>query len=147
MRLEEFIKNIASEPERTFTRTVWNTPRDVLARAAQPGGLALRDLLSAPGRRAEQRVVQYRHILGSPAREEEVNAWQSLHPRQRLPSDLRELVLHMNGIHLWANVETGRAYSGLAPIEEWDLARLKLYGSDLGELLDWLWQSRIAPVA
>jgi len=58
VRLEEFIKKIASEPERTFTRTVWNTPPDVLARAAEPGGLALRDLLSAPGRRAEQRVVQ-----------------------------------------------------------------------------------------
>jgi hypothetical protein len=38
------------------------------------------------------------------------------------------LVERVNGIHLWANVETGRSYAGLAPIEEWELARVKMYG-------------------
>ena len=42
---------------------------------------------------------------------------------------LRALVEHTNGIHLWANLETGRSYEGLAPIEEWDLAREKMPGS------------------
>jgi hypothetical protein len=105
-------------------------------------------------------------------------------------------VARVNGIHLWANVQTGRAYTGLAPIEEWDLARLRMYGhaaerslledryvalsyhqdgasfvvldaesgryflmdaagpdtttpiaSNVDELLEWLWRTRIAPKA
>jgi hypothetical protein len=46
-----------------------------------------------------------------------------------LPADLRALVERVNGIHLWANVETGRSYVGLAPVEEWELARVKMYGA------------------
>lgn len=34
----------------------------------------------------------------------------------------------VNGIHLWAD-ENGRAYQGLAPIEEWEMARIKMYGA------------------
>jgi hypothetical protein len=130
MRIEELLKHAASEPEKTVTRTVWTTPPDVLAKAGKPGGMMMTDLLSAPGRRAEQRDVRYRHILGSPAEQEEINSWQSQRPSQPLPSDLRELVSRMNGIHLWANAETGRSYAGLAPIEEWELARIKMYGAE-----------------
>jgi hypothetical protein len=39
------------------------------------------------------------------------------------------LVERVNGIHLWANPETGRSYFGLAPVEEWQLARIKMYGN------------------
>lgn len=52
-----------------------------------------------------------------------------------LPADLRALILQVNGIHLWANGETGRAYFGLAPIEEWEPLRSRLGdgGGRLGE--------------
>jgi hypothetical protein len=168
MQIDDFISRVASETE----------------------------LLSAPGRRAEQRDVRYRHILGSPASQQAIDAWQGRHPSHSLPADLRALVTRINGIHLWANVETGRAYTGLAPVEEWDLARVKMYGAaadrkllddryvalsyhqdgasfvvldvdsgryflmdaagpdttspianSAGELLDWLWRTRIAPKA
>ena len=194
MEIEQLLKYVATEPERTVSRTVWTTPAEVLAKVAAPGGMRMTDLLSAPGRRAEVRDVRYRHILGSPASQQVIDAWQDQHPFHLLPADLRALVACINGIHLWANVETGRSYTGLAPIEEWDLARVKMYGSsadrsllndrylaisyhqegasflvldvesgryflmdvagpdttspianDAGELLDWLWTTRIAP--
>ena len=196
MQIEELLKHVAGEPERTVTRTVWTTPPEVLAKAAASGGMRMTDLLSAPGRRAEQREVRYRHTLGLPASQQVIDAWQGQHPLHILPADLRALVTRINGIHLWANVETGRSYTGLAPIEEWDLARVKMYGpsadrsllddryvalsyhqdgasfvvldvesgryflmdaagpdttspvaNNAGELLDWLWRSRIAPKA
>jgi hypothetical protein len=158
--------------------------------------MKMTDLLSAPGRRAEERNVRYRHMLGSPASQQAIAAWQGRHPSQSVPADLLALVARINGVHLWANVETGRAYAGLAPIEEWDLARVKMYGaaadpellddryvalsyhqdgasfvvldvesgryflmdaagpdttspiaSNAGELLDWLWRTRITPKA
>ncbi len=194
MQIEELLKHVGGEAERTVTRTVWTTPPEVLAKAAASGGMRMTDLLSAPGRRSEQREVRYRHILGSPASEQVIDAWQTERPSHPLPADLRALVKRVNGIHLWANVETGRSYAGLAPIEEWDLARVKMYGptserslldnryvaisyhqdgasfvvldvtsgryflmdvagpdatspiaSNVGELLDWLWESRISP--
>jgi hypothetical protein len=58
-------------------------------------------------------------------------------PSLILPDDLRRLVEQFDGIHPWANAETGRAYIGIAPIDEWELARIKMFGatSDLA-LLD-----------
>ncbi len=196
MQIDDFMSRAAGEPGRTVTRTVWTTPTEVLAKAAASGSMRMTDLLSVavPGRRAEQRDVRYRHIIGPPASPQAIDAWQSQHPLQVLPPDLRALVMRMNGIHLWANVETGRSCTGLAPIEDWDLARIKMYGPsadrnllddrylalsyhqdgaayvvldvelgtyflmdtagpdktspiahDAGELIEWLWCTRIAP--
>jgi hypothetical protein len=129
MQLEELRELVGSEPERTFVRTVWITPPEVLEKA-RTGGIALTALLSAPGRRPEERTVSYRHILGPPASQEAIEAWERT--RRPLPAPIRELVSRVNGIHLWADVATGRSYAGLAPIEEWDFARLNL-GGDLDD--------------
>jgi len=129
MKIDELISLVAGEPERAVAPTVWSTPADLLSKAAKPGGLSMTDFLSAPGRQAEQREVRYGHILGSSASEQTIDDWQSERPMAPLPADLRALVTRINGIHLWANKETGRSYTGLAPIEEWELARLKMYGS------------------
>lgn len=128
MRIEEFLSKVAGEPERTVTQTVWTTPPEVLARMTRPGGLLVTDFLSAPGRRSEQRACRYCHILGSPASPDAIELWQNQRPSHPLPADLRALVERINGIHLWANPETGRSYAGLAPIEEWEVARIKMYG-------------------
>ncbi|HVJ20050.1 MAG TPA: SMI1/KNR4 family protein [Polyangiaceae bacterium] len=138
MNVNDLISAVAGEPEQIVRRTVWTTPSEVLAQAAQPSGLKLTDLLSARGRHAESRDVRYRHILGSPALQGAIEAWEQQHPAHVLPTDLRALVAQINGIHLWANAETGRSYTGLAPIEEWDLARTKMYGptADRGLLDD-----------
>jgi hypothetical protein len=128
VRIEEFIHRVAGEPEQTVTRPVWTAPPDVLGIAAKPGGLRMTELLSATGRHVEQRDLRYRHVLGSGALDEVVKVWEKGRPSHPLPADLRALVTRINGIHLWANSETGRAYQGLAPIEEWELARTKLFG-------------------
>lgn len=47
-----------------------------------------------------------------------------------LREDLAALLLRANGIHLWAELETGRSYEGLAPLEEWILARVTIWGQD-----------------
>ncbi|AKV00498.1 hypothetical protein AKJ09_07161 [Labilithrix luteola] len=130
MDIDAFVENVASEPERRLRHTVWCTPPDELAKAARPGGLRLTDLLAAPGRHAEEREVTYRHILGSPANVRVIDAWEQRYPSHVLPTDLRQLLMRMNGIHLWANAESGRAYAGIAPIEEWDLARTVMYGAE-----------------
>ena len=129
MRIEELLSKVASEPERTITRTVWTSPPELLARMKQPGGLLLTDFLLAPGRRAEQKECRYCHVLGAPASPGAIDAWQGQHPSHPLPADLRALVARINGIHLWADPDRGRSYTGLAPIEEWELARIKMYGS------------------
>jgi hypothetical protein len=131
MLIEDLLGRVAAEPERTVRRTVWRTPPEVLAKAAQPGGLRVTELLAARGE-AEQRDVRYQHVLGSPASAAAIEAWESERPLHPLPADLRTLVMRINGIHLWAD-ETGRSYSGLAPVEEWELARIKMYGSLLDD--------------
>ena len=50
-------------------------------------------------------------------------------PSHPLPADVRALIARVNGIHLWADADTGRGYVGLAPLEEWELARCKMYGA------------------
>jgi hypothetical protein len=67
LNIDDFMTRVSGEPEQTIARTIWVTPRETLARAEKPGGLKVTDFLSAPGRRAEQKVIRYRHILGPPA--------------------------------------------------------------------------------
>lgn len=77
----------------------------------------------------ESRVAHFRHILGPPASDAEIGAWTKRWPCHPLPSDLKALLVRMNGIHLWADLDTGRAYQGIAPLEEWDVAATKMWGS------------------
>ncbi|MBX3221066.1 MAG: SMI1/KNR4 family protein [Labilithrix sp.] len=128
MNVDDLVSAVAGEPERVVRLTVRTTPSAVLAQAGKPGGLKLTDLLSASAPHSESRDVRYRHVLGGPASQRAIEAWSERHPSHVLPADLREFVARINGVHLWANLETGRSYTGLAPIEEWDLARTKMYG-------------------
>lgn len=136
MQVEEFMALVGSEPERTISQTVWTAPPDALAKAAKLGGILMTEFLSASGRRAGQRDVHYCHILGPPGSPEAIDAWLKRRAPHRLPTDLHALVKRINGIHLWANVETGRSYVGLAPIEEWELARIRMCGEEDGGFLD-----------
>jgi hypothetical protein len=184
MEIEEFIERVQNEPARTLNQSVWNTPPEVMAKAGLLGGLPLAELLSAPGRTVEQRVVRYGHILGSSASAEAVDRWLQQHGESSLPADLRALLARIDGIHLWANLEKGRSYWGVAPVVEWSVVQVisgrthvvitydsngdsfialslatgRYYlmdiagpdetapiASNVGELLDWLWKTRIEP--
>ena len=127
MRIEEFLSKVASEPERTVTETIWTTPPEVFARMVKDR-MTVKAIQSAPESRKERKECRYRHILGAPASPDAIDAWQRQHPSHPLPADLRALVARINGIHLWADPETGRSYIGFAPIEEWEVARIKVFG-------------------
>ena len=67
-------------------------------------------------------------MLGPPLTANVLSEWQRRWPRHALPPVLASLLLRVDGIHLWADLGTGRAYEGLAPLAEWDLARVKMWG-------------------
>jgi hypothetical protein len=118
MTLEELLALIAAEPPRSEVREVSVPNAELLADAAK--GMLVSDFVADPRGTRESRTFRTGHILGPPATPHEIETWQqSLHCT--LPDDLRELLLRANGIHLWADLETGRAYEGLAPLQEWRL--------------------------
>jgi hypothetical protein len=84
------------------------------------------DLMADPRQRREKRTFRNGHVVGPPVRDADLDDWQRRWARYPLPADLRALLLRANGIHLWA--DTGRAYQGLAPLEEWMLARVATWG-------------------
>jgi hypothetical protein len=70
------------------------------------------------------------HRLGNPLSDLELAAFRKRFPGVALPEDLLAVLQRWNGIDLWADVEFGRSYEGLAPLEEWDLARGIMLGPD-----------------
>ncbi|CAN5281217.1 hypothetical protein BH09MYX1_BH09MYX1_28180 [soil metagenome] len=122
MKIDDFIELLKSEPMRSVTQAV---------RFRAPEGrkpIALTDYLSMPGKE-EERTLQYHHVLGAPASAATLDEWRTKFPSHHLPVDLVALLKRVNGIHLWAGVESSRAYQGLAPLSEWTLARSKLFGA------------------
>jgi len=130
MQIDELISRAASEGERTVARKVATIPQELLVTARAPGGMPLTAFLSAQRGPGTRRGTKYRHIFGAPAGDDAIGAWRSGRPGQPLPMDLEALVRRVNGIHLWADEETGRSYVGLAPIEEWETARVKMFGAN-----------------
>jgi hypothetical protein len=122
MTSEEFLERVASEKALVVTRRTSIIPRERLE-----SGRPLSEILAA-GAPGPLVTVTYEHIVDPPASIETIDAWCARHPAHPLPADLRELLLRCNGIHLWADASTGRAYQGIAPIQEWTLARTKLWG-------------------
>ena len=128
MQLDELRSLIAQEPERRMVYPVYLERKPINVK--QSDGVPLSEFLVNREPTGESRTIIFRHILGPPASLKAVRAWQERWPSYPLPLDLQVLVEQVNGIHLWADVEEGRAYSGLAPIEEWQPARLAMYGCD-----------------
>jgi hypothetical protein len=102
----------------------------------------LTDFLKLPVLWREEREFHDGHILGAGASLEQISAWETAHPMLPLPGDLRALLQRMNGIHLWADLDEGRAYDGNAPLEEWELARTKMWGAKVDP--PWLSDAHVA---
>lgn len=134
---DELLARVASEPERVIPAIVSRVPPDLVAVATRRGGLSLGELLSSPGRTSEPRALRYRHVLGPPASQMTIEGWLASHPTiPGLPADLVALLERADGVHLWANGETGRSYVGLAPMAEWELARKPLPAADPADVHD-----------
>lgn len=130
MRLADFIEKVRSEPERTIKRPGLQITPELFAKAREQGGIGLSEILAAQTQPAQLHELRYRHVLGPPASEDAIASWHAQRPSQLIPADLLALVKVANGVHFWANAKTGRSYTGLAPIEEWEIARVKMYGPE-----------------
>lgn len=126
MQLDELRNRIAQEPERHVEYPVFRSVESLDVK--RTAGVLVTDFLANREPTGETRRATYRHVLGAPGSSEAIRAWQDKWPSHPLPVDLRQLVEQVNGVHLWADVETGRAYTGLAAIDEWQPARIAMYG-------------------
>lgn len=132
MNVDEFLRLVASEPNRTTRRVVEHRDMKIVEEAMKNGGgYMLTDFLKLPVLRREGREFHDGHVLGPGASLEKISAWENAHPTLPLPDDLRAFLQRIDGIHLWADLETGRGYDGIAPIEDWELARTRMWGTDV----------------
>jgi hypothetical protein len=70
------------------------------------------------------------HVFGKPITRLEMAKWFRRWPDHPLPDNLMTLLRRANGIHLCADPVTGRSYQGMAPLDEWRLARHAMWGPD-----------------
>jgi hypothetical protein len=127
MQLDDFLQRLRSQPERIVRGSGLRITPEALAKAHQPGGIRLSEILAKPAVAPPE--LHFRHVVAPPATEEAIAAWESKWPYQAVPAELLALVRAANGIHFWANAQTGDRYTGLAPIEEWEIAGTKMYGT------------------
>jgi hypothetical protein len=194
MTFDDLLVRVGSEPNCTFERDVRVPSADLLREIGAAGGMRVDALMADPRHTLERRTFRYGHLLGPSVRANELARWVKAWSEHRLRSDLLSLLRRVNGIHLWADLDEGRAYQGLAPLEEWRIARQQMWGIDADpnlldnrylaisyhadgaafvvldtgsgryflmdscgadescpigssadELLDWLWEHRVAP--
>jgi hypothetical protein len=124
MTLDELLDHVRSEPPRSYERDVRVQQPELLADIRRKGGMRLTELLSDPRQTTERRVFRRGHLLGPGASEVEIATWLARWPRHPLPADLLALLRRVNGIHLWADLDSGRSYEGLAPLAEWEPSHL-----------------------
>lgn len=127
MEIREFFELARAEGDKEVTRVVRGPSAELLSAARRPGGMLLTDFLAKTPAETKK-TTAYRHILGPAASSETIAARERELGVGRFPADLRTLLASVNGIHLWARSDTGRAHHGIAPLEEWELARVKMYG-------------------
>ena len=133
MTFDQFLEKVASEPNRRTERDVRVATDELTADVHRRGGMRLTDFVAEPRKTVARRVLRTGHLLGPGVSPVALAEWKARWPRHPLPDDLGTLLGRVNGIHLWANLDTGRSYDGLAPLEEWNLARVKMWGADADE--------------
>jgi hypothetical protein len=119
MLTDELLQLVASQPEVRETRNVkvWGPS---LRAAVDSGQLrALDKILSHRDQTSEIKTFRYGHLVGNARRATDVEAWQARFPDHPLPADLADFLLRVDGVHLWADLDQGRAYFGIAPLDEW----------------------------
>ncbi len=130
MTFDELLARMRAEPNRTIERDVRVQSPELAEELRTAGGMRVDALLADPRQTTERRTFRMGHLVGAPVSAEELAQWQAAWPTHRLPDDLGALLGRANGIHLWADLDQGRAYEGLAPLAEWRTARQRMWGDD-----------------
>ena len=119
MTLDDLLARTATEPDWAEERTVSVPGPRLLAEVAAKGGMPLLEFMKHPDRTPQRRVLRRGHRLGPGLSQAELESWIAAWPQHPLPADLSALLLRANGIHLWADLDSGRAYYGISPLAEW----------------------------
>jgi hypothetical protein len=135
MTFDELLAWIATEPSRTFERDVRVPTAELMKELRAAGGMRVDVMLADPRHTTERRTFRMGHLLGAPVSAEQLAQWQAAWPSHQLPDDLVALLRRANGIHRWADLDTGRAYEGLAPLADWRVARQRMWGDDVDRAL------------
>ena len=119
MTTDELLKCAAEQPVLTIGRNVFVPGPQLKALLAEGKPILLTELRAHPDQRQELQRFCYAHVLGAGISRNAVDAWQEAHREHSLPLDLKELLTHVTGIHLWADLASSRAYFGILPLSEW----------------------------
>lgn len=119
MTLEEFQRRANADETVVIQRQASIPGPQLLARMKTAPYPTIAEVAAHPDRTYEPRTYRYGHILGMGLKINELNDWRRRWPNHPLPPDLTELLLSVNGIHLWANLNDNRSYIGIAPLCDW----------------------------
>ena len=131
MTVDEFLALVSLQPEVRQERTVRVFGPTLRAEIESGQTTILSDVFNHPDQTFERRVFRYRHLTGHGVDESTLVAWECRHEAS-LPADLRLLLLRVDGIHLWANLDWGRSYFGVSPLSEWQHASSEQWRSFFG---------------
>ena len=123
MTIHELFERVAAQPVVTIQRMVSIPGPKLQALLAEGKPILVTDLMAHPDQHQELRTFRYGHVLGPGTNADAIRAWQGRHPEHPLPPDLTEFLQRVNGIHLWADLESSRSYFGILPLNEWQDAR------------------------
>ena len=123
MTTDEFLNCVATQPALAIERDVCVSGPELKALLAEGKPIPLSDLMTHPDQHKERQMFRYAHIVGAGLSRESVEAWQAAHHEHPLPLDLKEFLTRANGVHLWADLATSRAYFGILPLTEWQDAK------------------------
>jgi len=119
MTTNEFINRCIRQPVVSIQQEVSVFGPTLKSLVASSKYMRLSDILTHPDHGHETRTMEYAHVLGEGLRVAEIEEWQATHPQHVLPADLKQFLTRVNGIHLWADLETSRAYFGVLPLNDW----------------------------
>jgi SMI1 / KNR4 family (SUKH-1) len=123
MTTEDLIKHAAKQPLLTIQRSDSVPGPQLKALIAEGKPILLTELLTHPDQHRELRTFRYAHVLGAGVSGDQIGAWQAAHPGHPLPPDLCEFLKRVDGVHLWADLASSRAYFGILPLKEWQDAK------------------------
>jgi len=119
----QLIEQARAQPEVAVMRDV-SVPGPELAALLHSGRpLLVSALLEHPDQHRERRQYRYGHVLGPGLAHQGIRGWQDLHPESVLRDDVWDLLTQVDGVHLWADLETRRSYFGIRPLDEWRSTR------------------------
>ena len=120
MTIDEFLRMAAAQSvvNEQLIVDVWGP--ELKALVAERKAMTLSEISTHPDQRKETRTFRRGHVLGPGLRADAIESWQRKWPSHALPPDLTELLSRVNGIHLWADLDSQKAYFGILPLEEWE---------------------------